>query len=98
MHQFRVAAANNNSNDDDEDSFDELLEIFEERDVERVFVAGAVVGQLFGKVLVDASLFEHVHEEVVEVPVQNVASNGVPLLRPVLPLEHGDFVDGENVV
>ena len=70
-----------------------LLQLGEHVDVLPVLVRAAPLAQLIGKVGVDAALGEHVHEEIVEVAVQDVPRHRVAGVRVVVALEHCDLVN-----
>merc|ERR1712241_624946 len=78
-------------------SFYKLLHVLEHLDVPGVLVGRAVLAEVVREPLRDPSLVEHVHEEVVQLPVKDVPGHGVVLLRP-LALVHRDFVNREYVL
>lgn len=62
-----------------------------------MFVAGAQVGQLLHKVVADALLLEQVHQQIVQVAIENVSGDGIGLVR-MLSSEDGDLVDSKDVI
>lgn len=63
--------------------FNESLQVLEHFNVLGVLVSGAIFRELIDEGGVDAALLHHVHEQVVQVAVQDVSGNGVLLIIPL---------------
>lgn len=78
-------------------SHGELGHRLQETNVEAVLVVGAQIGQLLHEIVADALLLQQVHEKIVQVSVQDIASHSVSRIR-VLSTVDGHLIDSEDVI
>lgn len=72
-------------------------EFLQQSNVRSVLMGSGQVGKLLGKLIADSLLFEQIHQQVIQITVQHIASNGIDFVIP-FSLVDGQLINGEHIV